>query len=232
MTRKFGMILAAAASTTFIAGSAIAETPAPLTAIAQGDFALHAGASAASKTTATVASGSTVLVDGCLPDGMTCKVSVDGTPGWAPADHLGVMVDGQMTLLANNPQTVTIKQIKVPTDTANKDRQASAAVAGAAAGGVAGAAIGGPVGALVGILVGADTVGKAAKPEPATVTWVEKHPLAPVYLQGELKPGVIVPDVVTLTPVPNSEYAYVNINDETVFVKPEDRTVVYVVPAS
>lgn len=166
MTRTFGMILAAAASTTFIGGSATAGTAVPLTAVAQGDFALHAGASAASKTKASVAAHSTVLVDGCLPDGVTCKVSVDGPPGWAPADHVGVMVNGQMTLLANNPQTVTIKQIKVPTDTANKDRQASAAVAGAA-----------------------DTVGKAAKPERTTVTRVEKHPVTPVYLQGELRPA-------------------------------------------
>lgn len=43
---------------------------------------------------------------------------------------------------------------------------------------------------------------------------------------------MIVPDAVALTPVPDSQYAYVNINDQTVFVKPDDRTVVYIVPAS
>ncbi|MBC7144187.1 MAG: DUF1236 domain-containing protein [Thioclava marina] len=231
MTRKLGIVLAAAASTTFLTGAAFAQSNPPLMATAQGAFELHSGAAPQSMVIETVEAGSTVMVEGCLPDGVTCKVNVDGKPGWAPAAALGVMVDGQVALLSSAPQTVTIKQIEVPADTANKDGQGAAAVAGAAAGGAAGAALGGPVGAVIGALVGSASVGAAAKPEPATITWVEKHPVAPVYLTGDLEPGVVVPDVVALTPVPDSTYSYVNINDKTVFVNPDTRAVVYVVPA-
>ncbi|OWY06357.1 MULTISPECIES: DUF1236 domain-containing protein [Thioclava] len=232
MTRKLATILAAAASTTMIAGTAFAETSPPLMATAQGDVTIHAGVEASSKTVATVMAGSTIPVEGCLPDGTICQVTYDGMNGYAPASQLGVMVDGQMALLSTNPQSVTVNQIQVPGDNANKDAQGAAALTGAAAGGAAGAAVGGPVGAVVGALVGAAGVGAAAKPEPTTITWVEKHPVAPVYLKGEVATGKVVPDVVTLTPVPDSTYAYGNINDRTVFVNPDNRAIVYVVPAS
>ncbi|OWY04729.1 hypothetical protein B6V75_00830 [Thioclava sp. F1Mire-8] len=232
MTRKLATILAAAASTTMIAGTAFAETSPPLMATAQGDVTIHAGVEASSKTVATVMAGSTIPVEGCLPDGTICQVTYDGMNGYAPASQLGVMVDGQLALLSTNPQSVTVNQIQVPGDNANKDAQGAAALTGAAAGGAAGAAVGGPVGAVVGALVGAAGVGAAAKPEPTTITWVEKHPVAPVYLKGEVATGKVVPDVVTLTPVPDSTYAYGNINDRTVFVNPDNRAIVYVVPAS
>ncbi|OOY07149.1 DUF1236 domain-containing protein [Thioclava sp. F36-7] len=232
MTRKLATILAAAASTTMIAGTAFAETSPPLMATAQGDVTIHAGVEASSKTVATVMAGSTIPVEGCLPDGTICQVTYDGMNGYAPASQLGVMVDGQMALLSTNPQSVTVNQIQVPGDNANKDAQGAAALTGAAAGGAAGAAVGGPVGAVVGALVGAAGVGAAAKPEPTTITWVEKHPVAPVYLKGEVATGKVVPDVVTLTPVPDSTYAYGNINDRTVFVNPDNRAIVYIVPAS
>ncbi|AQS48520.1 hypothetical protein B6V73_02845 [Thioclava sp. JM3] len=232
MTRKLATILAAAASTTMIAGTAFAETSPPLMATAQGDVTIHAGVEASSKTVATVMAGSTIPVEGCLPDGTICQVTYDGMNGYAPASQLGVMVDGQMALLSTNPQSVTVNQIQVPGDNASKDAQGAAALTGAAAGGAAGAAVGGPVGAVVGALVGAAGVGAAAKPEPTTITWVEKHPVAPVYLKGEVATGKVVPDVVTLTPVPDSTYAYGNINDRTVFVNPDNRAIVYVVPAS
>lgn len=232
MTRKLGMILAAAASTTLIAGSAMAQTAAPVTATAQGDFTLHSGAAPQSAPVGIVTSGSTVKVDGCWPDYTMCKVTYDGVSGWAPASQLGVVVDGNVTALSSNPQSVTVKQIEVPADTAKKDGQGAAAMAGAAAGGAAGAAVGGPVGAVVGALLGSASIGAAAKPEPSTVTWVEKHPVAPVYLTGEVKTGVVVPDTVALTPVPESKYAYVNVNDRTVLVNPDNRAIVYVMPGS
>lgn len=232
MTRKFATILAAAASTTMIAGTAFAETSPPLMATAQGEFDIHAGVEASSKTIATVADGTIVPVEGCLPDGTICQVTFDGMNGYAPAGQLGVMVDGQMALLSTGPQSVTVNQIQVPGDNANKDGQGAAALTGAAAGGAAGAAVGGPVGAVVGALIGSAGVGAAAKPEPTTITWVEKHPVAPVYLEGDVETGKVIPDMVTLTPVPDSTYAYGNINDNTVFVNPDSRAIVYVVPAS
>ncbi|OOY23775.1 hypothetical protein BMI91_15075 [Thioclava sediminum] len=232
MTRKFATILAAAASTTTIAGTAFAETSPPLMATAQGEFDIHAGVEASSKTIATVSDGTIVPVEGCLPDGTICQVTFDGMNGYAPAGQLGVMVDGQMALLSTGPQSVTVNQIQVPGDNANKDGQGAAALTGAAAGGAAGAAVGGPVGAVVGALIGSAGVGAAAKPEPTTITWVEKHPVAPVYLDGEVATGKVIPDMVTLTPVPDSTYAYGNINDNTVFVNPDSRAIVYVVPAS
>ena len=225
MTHKLKTFIAAAAATTLIAGSASA-----LTAVTQGDFKLHSGAAPQSATTGTVASGTEVLVNGCWEDGIMCQVTYDGKTGWAPSNQLGVNVDGETVLLSSNPQTVTVKQITVPSDTANKDAQGAGAMAGAVAGGAAGAAVGGPVGGVVGALIGAAGIGAAAKPEPSTVTWVEKHPVAPVYLSGDLKTGVQIPPGVDLTPVPESKYAYINVNDQPVLVDPDSRAVVYIIP--
>lgn len=64
---------------------------------------------------------------------------------------------------------------------------------------------------------------------PATVgTYVINHPVAPVYLNGEVVEGVGLPESVKLTPVPDTDYGYAYVNSLPVFVEPSTRQVEYI----
>lgn len=75
----------------------------------------------------------------------------------------------------------------------------------------------------------ADTV--VIQPEQETVIkeYVKKQPLASVKLPGvELNVGTALPDTVELHEVPNVKYRYTVIDNRTVVVDPDTRTVIKV----
>ncbi len=102
------------------------------------------------------------------------------------------------------------------------------ATGGMVAGAATGAIVGGPVGAVVGAAVGA-TAGNHLTPDTKTITYVEKHPVQVVPMNGQAVAGYVVPDTVQLTPVPNSQYSYVYTEQHPVLVNPQTREVVTVV---
>jgi len=105
--------------------------------------------------------------------------------------------------------------------------QAAGAAAGMTTGAVAGAVVGGPVGAVIGGFAGALIGNSAAVPEPA-VQYVIANPVEPVALDMEIREGVVIPETVSLTPIPDQpDYAYVYTNDRPVIVRMSDRQVVY-----
>jgi len=204
------------------AGSASA-----LQAVAPATVTIYGAPVEASGALVTVPATSLVTVDGCLADGPWCQVSYNGVTGWVPAGQIGVQQNNTVVMLSERPAGVTTKTV---TYTKGSDtEQNSATAVGVGAGAAAGAAVGGPVGAVVGALIGGVTLHKAAEPTTETVTYVEKNPLPPVYLEGEVITGAVVPDAVTLVPVPDSQFAYLNINDTPVLVNPDNRQIVYVV---
>ena len=54
------------------------------------------------------------------------------------------------------------------------------------------------------------------------------HPVAPVYLNGEVVEGAGLPAEVALTPVPESGYQYAYVNGVPVLVEPTTRRVNYI----
>ena len=75
----------------------------------------------------------------------------------------------------------------------------------------------------------ADTV--VIQPEQETVIkeYVKKQPLASVKLPGvELNIGTALPDTVELHEVPNVKYRYTVIDNRTVVVDPDTRTIIKV----
>jgi hypothetical protein len=98
---------------------------------------------------------------------------------------------------------------------------------GGTAGAVTGAIVGGPVGAVIGGFAGAMLGTAAAVPQPA-VDYVVAHPVEPVVIEGGVSAGMVVPEAVTLTPIPDHpEYAYVYVDGRPVLVRMESREVVY-----
>ena len=63
------------------------------------------------------------------------------------------------------------------------------------------------------------------RPPPTVRSYVVGHPVAPVYLNGEIVEGVGLPEDVVLTPVPDSDYDYAYVNNVPVLVEPSTRRV-------
>ena len=167
-------------------------------------------------------------VTGCLESHDWCKVSVDGKEGWMPAKDITVQANGQTYSLADMQGSKQVQTIQYHKNADGVDAASTASI-----GAATGATIGGPAGAAAGAVVGAAVGavnGSMKAPAKTVTTYTINNPTPTVKVQGDIKQGVVVPKEVTLTPVPNSNYAYFYSGDhQPVIVNPQDRTVVQVV---
>ena len=105
------------------------------------------------------------------------------------------------------------------------------AVIGATGGGTTGAVIGGllggPIGAVIGGFAGA-TIGAEAGIETASVDYVVANPVEPIYIDGSVDIGAVVPAEVTIYPIQNDPaFGYLYANDRVWIVDLESRALVY-----
>lgn len=125
------------------------------------------------------------------------------------------------------PPNAPAAETGVDADTTSSTAVDTGVAVGGTAGAVTGAIVGGPVGAVIGGFAGAMLGTAAAVPEPA-VQYVVAHPVAPVAVDGGVSAGVILPETVTLSPIPDyPDYAYVYVDGRPVLVRAESREVVY-----
>lgn len=197
-----------------LASAAFAQT----NATAWTDLNLRSGPGATYEVIAVIPTSQAVTVDGCLDEANWCRVSFGEVQGWASGDYLTAMVEA--------PIYVNRERLAVKTITYEKSQDAT--VGGGATGAVAGAMVGGPVGAIIGAAVGM-TLGDVVTPEERVVTYVRSNPVDPIYLDGEVVVGAGIPESVTLSEVPESEYYYAYINGVPVLVEREQRRVVQIV---
>lgn len=188
------------------------------TASAYTDLNLRAGPGTEYEIVGVIPAANAVTVEGCLDASNWCRVAYGDVNGWASGDYLTAMVE--------SPIYANRERLAVGTITYEKNPDAT--VGGGVAGAVAGGMLGGPVGAVIGAAVGMG-LGTAAAPEERVTTYVVQNPVTPVYLDGEIVVGAGIPDTVTLTEVPDSEYYYGYINGTRVLVEREQRRVVYIV---
>lgn len=63
----------------------------------------------------------------------------------------------------------------------------------------------------------------------ATITYVERHPLEPVVLEGPVEAGVVIPDTVQIVEVPeNPNYGYIYVDQRPVLVDRSSREVLWI----
>ncbi|NIZ11713.1 DUF1236 domain-containing protein [Pseudooceanicola sp. HF7] len=202
------------------ATSGIAATNATATT----DLNLRAGPAPTAEILDVIPGEEMVSVEQCAEALKWCKVSFDGTEGWAYAPYLTASLDQEQ-----EPVVVydNITALDIETVDANEDRRDATAVAGGVtAGALAMSLIGGPAAVAGGILLGT-AAGAASVPED-TVTYVTEHPVEPVYLNGEVAVGAGIPEGVTLAQIPESDYRYAYVNGNRVLVD-TDRQIVHVV---
>ncbi|OCX66077.1 hypothetical protein BFP70_08160 [Thioclava sp. SK-1] len=161
----------------------------------------------------SIPAGAQVDVDGCLDGATWCQAEYMGTIGWMPAANVGI-------------DTAKVQTLTV-VDTHNSEK---GAVAGAVMAGAAASIVGTPVaGILAATAVGGVAGGAVTPPKAEVISYVESHPVEPVFLGGEVKTGMAVPADIEVIPVPDADFAYLNVNGETVIVTPDSKEIVYVV---
>ena len=185
------------------------------------DLNLRAGPGPMYEIVGVIPAEGIVAVEGCLDAANWCKVSFDGTVGWASGDYLTAMVDSTPVVVYANREKVSVGTVTY------EDQSEEGAAVGVATGAAAGAMVAGPVGALVGAVLGG-AVGSTA-PDQKVTTYVTGNPVEPVYLDGEVVVGAGIPETVVLSEVPDSEYSYAYVNGVPVIVERKQRQIVYIV---
>ena len=146
---------------------------------------------------------------GCIQGSLWCQVSYDGRQGWAYAEYLTARVSGRSLIVAEHPTDIAPVVTYQPVATV-------------------GSGVAPPI--ITGTLVAPSAAGPplSISPPPATVgSYVISHPVAPVYLNGEVVEGVGLPEDVALAPIPGSAYHYAYVNNVPVLVEPTTRRVEY-----
>jgi uncharacterized protein YraI len=204
--------------TAFAAIALVSSLHAETTANAWTDLNLRAGPGISYGIVSVIPATQRVTVHGCLEASSWCRVTHEGTTGWASGDYLTAMVE---TPIYSNRDRLAVETITY-------EGSPEHVVGGAATGAIAGAMVGGPVGALVGAAIGMG-VGAAMTPPESAVTYVRNNPVNPTWLHGEVVVGAGIPQEVPLVEVPESEYYYAYINGLPVLVERDRRRVVYIV---
>ena len=152
--------------------------------------------------------GQTTII-GCIRDSLWCQVSHKGRQGWAYSQYLTARLSGRSLAVAERLTDIPTVVYQTPVETVGSTVTAPAIT-----------------GTLVARTVPAQ---RLVITPPATVgTYVIDHPVAPVYLNGEVVEGVGLPESVVLTPVPGTDYGYAYVNNLPVLVQPSTRQVEYI----
>lgn len=195
-------------------------------ATAVTDLNLRAGPGPAAEIISVIPGEAMVSVSECASNSQWCKVSYEGKEGWAYGAYLNAPMEGSADPVAvyDNREALKIQTVTVE----DKEAEVGGALAGGTMGGIlALAAAGGP--ATIAAAVGAGLfTGALTADEEKVVTYVQQNPVEPVYVQGEVVRGVVVPQEVQLQAIPESDYQYVYMNGVPVVVN-ADRQVVTVV---
>ncbi len=206
--------LGATLSGLLLASSAYAGT----SASAYTDLNMRAGPGVSYEIIGVIPAAEVVTVEGCLDASNWCRVAYGEVNGWASGDYLTAMVEAP--IYANRE--------RLAVETVTYEKSADSTIGGGVTGAVAGGILGGPLGAVIGAGLGMG-FGSAVAPTERVTTYVMENPVDPIYLDGEIVVGAGIPEAVTLTEVPESEFYYAYINGTRVLVEREQRRVVYIV---
>jgi uncharacterized protein YraI len=145
---------------------------------------------------------------GCIQGSLWCQVSFNGAQGWVYSQYLIATLSGRSLAVAETVGTMPAVTYQVPVETV-------------------GTAV--PVPAITGTLIAPPAAPPLAlAPPPAVSSYVVSHPVAPVYLNGEVVEGVGLPEDVALAPVPGYDYQYAYVNSQPVLVEPQTRRIEYI----
>jgi uncharacterized protein YraI len=150
---------------------------------------------------------------GCIEGSLWCQITYNGAQGWAYSQYLTATIAGRSLAVSE-----TIRSLPPVTYTAPASTTGTAIVRPTISGNFVTPAT----------VTTTTTAPLSIAPPPTVQTYVVEHPVAPVYLNGEVVEGVGLPPDVVLTAVPDSEYRYAYVNGVPVLVEPSTRRVRYI----
>ena len=149
------------------------------------------------------------VILGCIQGSLWCEVSYNGRRGWVYSQYLTASLSGRSMIVAEHLNDVApAVRYRAPVDVVGRTA---------------------PPPAITGTLVVRPATAEPLiiTPPPTVRNYVVSHPVAPVYLNGEVVEGAGLPDDVALAPVPDSDYDYAYVNNVPVLVEPSTRRVEY-----
>jgi hypothetical protein len=155
-----------------------------------------------------IPNGGQTMIIGCIRDSLWCQVSYSGRQGWAYAEYLTARLSGRSLAVAERLTEFPTVTYQAPVETVGTVTTP----------------------AITGTLIARPATSQpiVIAPPSAVGTYVVNHPVAPIYLNGEVVEGVGLPESVVLAPVPDSDYGYAYINNVPVLVEPSTRRVQYI----
>ncbi|WP_295810557.1 DUF1236 domain-containing protein [uncultured Nitratireductor sp.] len=148
-------------------------------------------------------------IGGCQEGSKWCVVTHAGVDGWAYSDYLTAPFGGaeEYTVVTERPAEA-LPPVSY---------EATASIEAP------------PVrGELIGRKTALGTIEPIPAPPAEVTTYVETNTGDPVYLDGEVVVGAVVPETVEVREIPDYNYRYVYVNEQPVLVEPETRRIVYV----
>lgn len=217
-------LLALVAGAVFaMTGTAVAQQP----VFSTTDLNIRAGPGPSYPIIGAIGMDGEAMLLGCLEASKWCQVSANGVEGWAYSDYLIADSAGVEVVVTQRPAEMEVPVVVYD----GPEGSTIGGVAGGAAGAIAGAIVGGPIGAAVGGIAGAaggGVAGDVLEPTPVIRTYIDQHPIEPVYLEGEVVVGASLPETVELYEIPDYEYRYVYVNGQPVLVEPGSHRIVYI----
>lgn len=222
-------------TTAILAATSAAPALAQSQATATTDLNLRAGPGPQHEIVSVIPADGAVTLDGCIEEANWCRVTHDGTEGWAYGAYLTSPVEGEPLVVVENRERVQVPVVEY------QYQEGAGASEGAIFGALAGGLLAGPAGlaatgagVAAGVAAGAATgavAGDAATPdfEGRIRTYVIENPVEPVYLEGEVVRGAGVPQEVDLYPIPETQYSYLYVNGNQVVVDNQTRAIVHIV---
>ena len=198
---KSGLFPALAGALLAMSGAALADTPvSALTALN-----VRAGPGPQYPVIGVLAAGQSATLRGCIANSKWCTIDEAGGNGWVYSDYVTGDFGGSRVVLTRRPADADIAVVTPPADDVYSQDD------------------------YTGAIVSSDgTIEPIARPPAQVSTYVTTHRIDPVYLEGEVVAGAVLPDTVHLREIPNYNYRYVYVNNQPALVDPGTRRIVYV----
>ncbi|MEW6630383.1 MAG: DUF1236 domain-containing protein [Pseudomonadota bacterium] len=180
-------------------GAALADTPVS----AVTDLNVRAGPGPQYPVIGVLAAGQSATLNGCIEGSKWCTIAEAGGKGWVYSDYVTGDFGGSRVVLTRRPADAGVAVVAPPTDDLYSDN-------------------------YTGAIVTSDPVEPIARPPAEIGTYVTTHRVDPVYLDGEVVTGAVLPDSVQLSEIPDYNYRYVYVNNQPALVDPGSRRIVYV----
>ena len=176
-------------------GAALADTPVS----AVTDLNVRAGPGPQYPVIGVLAAGQSATLNGCIEGSKWCTIAEAGGKGWVYSDYVTGDFGGSRVVLTRRPADAGVAVVAPPTDDLYSDN-------------------------YTGAIVTSDPVEPIARPPAEIGTYVTTHRVDPVYLDGEVVTGAVLPDSVQLSEIPDYNYRYVYVNNQPALVDPGTRT--------